>query len=932
MDRAAALGDGRVHRYLGRRLRACFWNFTPNDRSKAKNNPTMYCAAKLLRLVGWAFLSLASAHAADISLERLTFTGATAPGSNAVSQNGTIFSLKFVGDETIEYQVDTTSGKPAGRGIIEVYETTSGHYPIRNGGPTYLEGVNNWTVSSSFYYNKISLVGSSIVGNTVSLEYQLNFNGNISGYYIDYSIQGKELRVHIHAKDPSKLQKDHNFNGLTFGETAELDSPVIINKHIQGALATPIILFRNGTAHYFTANTLDLLQSHAKRYDYQISTNTSTQVKVVKSFLQPPGNTGCYALLSNGQLAHALDESYVFAVSSKIKDVLVTSSAPKSGYLDMLANRFMLVAPIDQWQYYKSAWNVYSLLGLHNLAIYYFRWSASAEDDNTDQNLGPDWLPPIDPPGFVSMVANARYYGHLQSAYTTFAFLPTSSPMYSSLVGSISKDAAGNPKLYSQNGVTPLLSLDPFATVALDEYQKLKNIGLNSVYWDVESYGSIGPSPFGNPLTEEASSPAAKVHREGYAVKKKSFKAARDLLAGPMLGEGSFADPSTNMEFLWYGYADSVERAINTGSFLAAKEVPAGNILAPTNFPIIPEYEWRVAARVQVNHGNGFYDRFFGKSNGSSVVNMTTGETIMPLTQDARDLYNFFGLMYAHSGSVISNGNQQPQNPGGESGFMGFNGTAEAYFMTNALQTMIFRVPVKDILYWYNGAFRTFEDVIFTTENTTTFQHIPLHITLENGLKLWFNNSSSSLDIVDGTQTITLPSKTGFYASLPGVIQGGSFATSATSGKRIDYMWAAGQYEYFNGRGAVSAYGNINTGTAKLRKWAVYSANTVITENPVGVLSMETGAAPAVTAIEVTPPSGTMKVGEELGLLATVKYNNGSFRDATTLVKWYSTKPSVATINNAGVITAHKMGAATFLASTPTGFLILDSASITITP
>lgn len=143
------------------------------------------------------------------------------------------------------------------------------------------------------------------------------------------------------------------------------------------------------------------------------------------------------------------------------------------------------------------------------------------------------------------MVANARYYGHLQSAYTTFAFLPTSSPMYSSLVGGISKDAAGNPKLYSQNGVTPLLSLDPFATVALDEYQKLKNIGLNSVYWDVESYGSIGPSPFGNPLTEDASSPAAKVHRDGYAVKKKFFKAARDLLAGPMLGEGSFADRSS---------------------------------------------------------------------------------------------------------------------------------------------------------------------------------------------------------------------------------------------------------------------------------------------------------------------------------------------------------------------------------------------------
>jgi len=59
--------------------------------------------------------------------------------------------------------------------------------------------------------------------------------------------------------------------------------------------------------------------------------------------------------------------------------------------------------------------------------------------------------------------------------------------------------------------------------------------------------------------------------------------------------------------------------------------------------------------------------------------------------------------------------------------------------------------------------------------------------------------------------------------------------------------------------------------------------------------------------------------------------DNGGVLDVTTLLLWYSTQPDVATVNNAGVVTALKSGQTKILAiSAPGAGLISLPATVTV--
>ena len=82
--------------------------------------------AAFLAVFAWAGLSAASAQRGEM----ITTTGAAAAGNVTTGQNGSIYWLRFVGDETIEFQIDTATPEVAG-GILRVHEITSDSWPIR---------------------------------------------------------------------------------------------------------------------------------------------------------------------------------------------------------------------------------------------------------------------------------------------------------------------------------------------------------------------------------------------------------------------------------------------------------------------------------------------------------------------------------------------------------------------------------------------------------------------------------------------------------------------------------------------------------------------------------------------------------------------------------------------------------------------------------
>jgi hypothetical protein len=450
----------------------------------------------------------------------------------------------------------------------------------------------------------------------------------------------------------------------------------------------------------------------------------------------------------------------------------------------------------------------------------------------------------------------------------------------------------------------PLLGVEAAGEHALSETSKLKALGANLIYLDIQTYGSIPKGPDGGHLDQKATSPWSKTMRQGYAAQKGWFEEMRNTLVGPLLGEGSISTVNSNMEYLYSGYVDSVQRVINTAGGAKASELPAGSPFAPTNWPIIPEYEWRVAARRQVNHGNGFHDRFFGPSDGPSIV-LGSGKPIYPLTQDGMDLYQAFLVSYGHAGFILTNGTDTPID------MLSYAQAAQTYFMSNALQGLYFSSPIATIRYGSQGEWKSFEQVIAATESLDSFRHIPLRLDFENGLRITVNHGSAPITLVDAGQTFTLPAKTGWYASMGnGWFRAFSAIPPTTSGKRIDYCKATGQYEYFNGRGAVSGYGGITT-TNKRSKWTLTPTNVTVTEDSAGKLSSVAGAPPNLASLALVPAADLhLQPGERAGLQAIGSFSNGGVLDFSTLLDWYSTKPGIASVNQAGVVTAKASGAA----------------------
>jgi len=66
----------------------------------------------------------------------LRLAGAEAVGSVSVSKQGSEWVLRFVGDETIEYRIDTSDPDVLG-GVVTVYEASSDSYPVSGAGPGY---------------------------------------------------------------------------------------------------------------------------------------------------------------------------------------------------------------------------------------------------------------------------------------------------------------------------------------------------------------------------------------------------------------------------------------------------------------------------------------------------------------------------------------------------------------------------------------------------------------------------------------------------------------------------------------------------------------------------------------------------------------------------------------------------------------------------
>ncbi len=867
---------------------------------------------KVLRLaLSLCIATLATAVGRAQANDALVHLGSRARGVVSVTRVGNVFSLRFTGDEVIEYQLDLDQPYVS-KGRISIKETSSDSWPMLDVNPGYRDG-GGALHSVGWLSSYANLTSTAMTSNAVILDFTDDFTSIGEGVRhrrTTLTLTGKMLTVRYQDMDQSTSYA-RNYIGILHGDAIGFDSPQILR--LMGGMAQPIVRFKNPATlrNFYYSNFLDLFNTNSSNYFLN-------QVPLVPSPTTTNLNYGYstwnqYAPLSNGmQIGGPIDDTFRVMITGKIEEAFVTPTQPPSPYRELLTNRMFFLFGSPPFSNYPPLWSLFDTWGVDNIAGYYFTWSAAQADAPAGYNVGPDWWPPLDPAGFANAIQTGTQKGYLLGAYNSYNTMPPSAPIGVLDMSHVARASNGQPKLTVQFGL-PVISTTASGLEAARESQLLKNnAGANLGYLDIQTYSSPSRGADGDHIDQLAGSPWAKTLRTACADQKTWMRALQDTYQGPLLGEGSLIDPGSNFEFLWGGFCDSTQRSLNTGSGLANSQLPAnrrGWSFSVTGWPVVPEIDWRVLDPLQVNHGNGFFERFFSPADGPGIMN-ASGSIILPLTEAALDRYRIYEFTYGKAGFLLSNG------------FMNVIGnyTSHAdmlreYFLTNALQARYTKETPIAIEYESGGVFKSFQTLLEETGTLDSFRDPRMRIRFASGLEMWLNHANPNWSATVGGVNYTIPVD-GFVAIQPA---SGLLAFSAIPQgypARFDYCLAQNEYEFFDGRGSVSGFGGQSNPTQKGVSFTSFSRGKTFRENADGTVSqVGATAAPALVRVQVEPAVNTLSVGGRKGLKAFAIYANGARRDVTKLVNWSTGSPGIAGVNNGAALTANGVGSTTVTVS-----------------
>ena len=842
-----------------------------------------------------AGLSLAASAQAPVT-DHLVHLGQSAPGTVSVYRVGYVYHLSFVGDETIDYQINL-GDHPTTKGILRVYESSSDSWPLMDGGVGYrpASGIADtpqylaqYTVLENYYKTANSFV----------MEFADTAEGGSHHRRYTFTIVGKSLTIRVQDMDGNQSFAS-NFCGLLTYPTQGMENPTYLK--IQGALATPLLSFMHGAQRWYYGEMLDMPASNSA--DYFL--DTDPVVPGSSSVLCSMSTFNGYKRSSTGKLSAPLDDTISITISSHLRDVLVTPTQPPSPYRGLLTGRMMFNFAGNNWVDYVTLWNLFQTWGLDDVAGYFFTWSSSAPDSNND-NVGPDWYPATNSPAFATMTQSGAARGFLLGGYMAFNIMPPTAPPAIYNASHIARDDFGLPKLGIQVPM-PLIAATASEIHAARESQLVKtNYGMNMAYLDIQSYSSPSKGADGDHIDQQQGSRFARSLSRAIYEQKRWMRRMADTLEGPLVGEGSIATRDSQMEWLWSGYCDSVQRVINTDTGQGASQMQAGDPGSPTSWPVIPEFELRVMDRMQANHGNGFPDRFFSRSDGPGFVNMSTGQPLYPMNEAQLDRYRAYEISYGKSSFIQCNG---PYD--GIGNYTYLSDVVKEYYAMNELQTRYYASPISTVEYFDAGVWKTVEQMIAQSGTSDSCKDPWLRLRYTNGLEVYVNHKPASWAITVNGTNYTIP-EDGYFAWQPGTsFISFSAIAPTTGGQRIDYCLAPNRYEFFDGRGQVNGYGGIDTGGIKKLRVRNDVHATTAWETAAGPMQSSQGTAPNAVSVVVSPTGTTLALGQRIGLHAIATFSNGSYRDVTTLVNWSSSNPAVVRVNEAAALTALALGSAT---------------------
>jgi hypothetical protein len=345
--------------------------------------------------------------------------------------------------------------------------------------------------------------------------------------------------------------------------------------------------------------------------------------------------------------------------------------------------------------------------GLTRLAIIFHVWQRWGYDEglpdhhpaNPDRGTGQEMA------AFVTEAVSAGMLVALHENYTDlYPDNPPDSPSPLWDPTAIALDRNGNrkpgwyqPETQQQAFVIKASRMQGFAD--MESPSIASDYGPNAAYLDI----TTGWSP-GRSIDHDAADNAVVTLAFAYSATVDHFEAMKAIYKGPLFGEGG--EGSYRYDSYFAGYVDAVERQTE----------------GRQRAQVAPDYELRTVLPRMLNHGLGYYSRYF----------VGAGQETPDISEVDLDQYRASEIAFGHAGFL-------GDSISGVRNWMHLH--APEYWLVQALQSRYADADLLDVAYFDQGGWMDLEAAL---RNRLDLSRARLRISYDDGLVVYVNRDSSA--------------------------------------------------------------------------------------------------------------------------------------------------------------------------------------------
>lgn len=697
--------------------------------------------------------------------------GAGLEGENKVFYSGKryVFEYREAGVLHVRYEIKK---KAVRRGVLEIYETVHGFYPMAHGGTRY-RNVDGSLLAPSQFADRVKKISfrHSLYSDGVRFEYTEKMKkGLVTQKRYDITMRGKTLIIHAYAVLP-RDSAFGNYAGFVFDRSERaVNAREVPIPYLEMAPVTAVTA--EGAAPFFYSTYIDPWWSNANGEIIKSGFAAFSSDSVWNS-------TETLYVPTVGGGVPPFDETAYITVSGDVRDVMARPEGAPSPYRVDLNDRVVL----DMWGVESSPFalgkqtvvTLKQVFGMDRLAVIYHFWQTGGYDCSLPLHVPAraEWGGDA---GLRDLVDTAKGFDYLFALHENYYDMYPG-PLWDLSDLALDADGSWSEAWYNKWCATPQayqIAPDRMKKYAAAQSPEIKRLyGTNAAYLDVTTVSKP------NIFVDYFRAP----DRKGG-----TFKEVLELLVdldlhqqstyqGPLFGEGRFE--CSSLVLLQAGPVDGVE----------------GEICNKDSAPVIPDFVLRYLKPLRVDQGMGYHGRWVGERDAPQ--------------RDDLDIRSFDWDKYRATAIAF-----------GRAGFMGtvnFVNSSEdfyrywvrEYYTFRALQERYLSSSVRDIL--YRAPDGAFTDLAGAVRAGVDFYNAQLLLTYENGLTVYVNRHQSEIWAVNvGGMTYYLPPN-GWLAYAPdGFLQASHLVDASgapnPNGHRVDYVFSS-HYIFADGRGETTQFG-----------------------------------------------------------------------------------------------------------------------------